>query len=105
VSQALAFDQAVKFVEVMKSRLDESTMTEVMAQLLVYTPSDVPRRKTYRMHQFREALGGMSYFAFRKLQREGKIPPGQKITDRIIIWTEEQVAATTAMLVDGREEK
>jgi predicted DNA-binding transcriptional regulator AlpA len=103
--QALDLHQAVRFVELMKERLDEDVMTTVFAQLLIHEPPAVPRRKTYRRRQLKEALGGISDFTLDRLIAEGKCPPGRQITPRIRVWTDAEVAAIAATVIDGQEEK
>jgi predicted DNA-binding transcriptional regulator AlpA len=90
-------DEAARLARVLTSRLDQTTLTAVIAQLLDTSGETFERKPAYRSRQFREALG-ISQSKWYQLREQGKIPPGKKIGPQTEIWTEDQVLATIAAL-------
>jgi hypothetical protein len=98
-------DESARFARVLMRRLDQPTLTAVIAQLLNTSGETFERKPAYRSRQFREALGGISPAKWFQLKGQGKIPPGVKIGPQTEIWTEEQVVATIAALAEEQEQR
>ena len=97
-------DEAARLARVLTQRLNQSTLTAVIAQLLNTSGETFERRPAYRSRQFREALG-IAQAKWYQLRAQGKIPPGKKIGPQTEIWTEDQVLATIAALAEEQEQR
>jgi hypothetical protein len=97
-------DEAARLARVLTQRLDQQTLTAVIAQLLNTGSETFERKSAYRSRQFREALG-VAQSKWYQLRAQGKIPAGKKIGPQTEIWTEDQVFATIAALAEEQEQR
>jgi hypothetical protein len=96
-------DEAARLARVLTSRLDEPTLTAVVAQLLNTSGETFERKPAYRSRHFQNALG-ISPAKWYTLRSQGKIPAGKKIGPQTEIWTEDQVLATIAALAEEQRQ-
>jgi hypothetical protein len=81
-------------------RLDERTLIVVLAQLLDADVAEVPQTPNVRAGEFRQLLGGISKSLWHEWKRQGRIPPGRKLSEGIEYWTREVAVATAATIAE-----
>ena len=86
-------------------RLDERLLCLVLAKLLDSEPAAVPQTPNVRAAELRRMCGNPSKSLWHNWRREGRIPPGRKVSEGIEIWSREEAAIIAAGLVEQQRER
>jgi predicted DNA-binding transcriptional regulator AlpA len=91
-------------IRALAERLDSDTLAAVLEQLLGTERQAIPPKPNFRSAELRQFLG-VGRSTFYNMRRDGRIPPGDRISAGIEIWSREDAIAIKAKLVEEQRQR